>query len=173
MRFPRRADTLQRLANETFDVVIVGGGINGAAIARDAALRGLAVALLERDDFAAGTSSRSSRLIHGGVRYLEHGYLHLVFEASRERRILLKTAPHLVRPLAFTWPVYKRARLPLWKILAGLWLYDLLALVRNVKIHARLSPRGVLKREPALADEGLAGGALYYDASTNDATYSA
>ena len=168
MRFPRRADTLQRLALETFDVVIVGGGINGAAIARDAALRGLSVALLERDDFASGTSSRSSRLIHGGVRYLEHGYLHLVFEASRERRILLATAPHLVRPLPFTWPMYAGARIPRWKLLAGLWLYDVLALFRNVKNHVRLSPRGVLEREPALTAHGLRGGALYYDASTHD-----
>ena len=168
MRFSDRADTVQRLARESFDVVIIGGGINGAAIARDASLRGLAVALIERDDYAAGTSSRSSRLIHGGVRYLEHGYLHLVFEASRERRVLLRTAPHLVRPLTFTWPVYRSARLPRWKILAGLWLYDLLALFRNVKNHARLSPQDVLDREPALERAGLTGGALYYDARTND-----
>jgi len=96
---PRRADTLSRLARDTFDLLIIGGGINGAGIARDASLRGLNVALIERDDFASGTSSRSSRLIHGGVRYLEHGYLHLVFEASRERRILLDIAPDIVEPL--------------------------------------------------------------------------
>ena len=105
-----RDQTRRRLADEEFDVLIIGGGINGAGIARDAALRGLSVALVERDDFASGTSSRSSRLVHGGVRYLEHGYLHLVFESSRERRILLQTAPHLVRPLKFTWPVYHGAR---------------------------------------------------------------
>jgi glycerol-3-phosphate dehydrogenase len=95
-----RAASLAALEAEPFDLLVVGGGITGAGVARDAARRGLRVALVERDDFAAGTSSRSSRLVHGGVRYLEHGHLGLVFEASRERRILLRTAPHLVRPLA-------------------------------------------------------------------------
>ncbi|MEO7360695.1 MAG: FAD-dependent oxidoreductase, partial [Gemmatimonadaceae bacterium] len=90
------------LAHERFDFLIIGGGIVGAGVAREAALAGFRTALVERDDFASGTSSRSSRLIHGGVRYLEHGHLGLVFEASRERRLLLQVAPHLVRPLAFT-----------------------------------------------------------------------
>ena len=166
---PRRADTLSRLARDTFDLLIIGGGINGAGIARDASLRGLNVALIERDDFASGTSSRSSRLIHGGVRYLEHGYLHLVFEASRERRILLDIAPDIVEPLAFTWPVYRGDRIPRWKLGAGLWLYDLLATFRNVHRHRRLSKRGVLEREPHVRRDKLAGGALYYDARTNDA----
>ena len=102
---------LRRLVTERFDVLVIGGGITGAGIARDAAMRGLRTALLEQRDFASGTSSRSSRLIHGGVRYLEHGHLHLVFESSRERRTLLHIAPHLVRPLAFTWPVYAGARI--------------------------------------------------------------
>jgi glycine/D-amino acid oxidase-like deaminating enzyme len=97
-----RAAARRRLNLETFDVAIVGGGITGAGIARDAALRVLRVALFEANDFASGTSSRSSRLIHGGLRYLEHGHLHLVFESSRERRTLLRIAPHLVRPLAST-----------------------------------------------------------------------
>ena len=146
-----RSDTLQRLAHESFDLLVIGGGINGAAIARDAVLRGLSVALIERDDLAAGTSSRSSRLIHGGVRYLEHGYLKLVFESSRERRTLLRTAPHLVHPLEFTWPMYRGARIPRWQLLAGLWLYDLLALFRNVANHQRRSASAVLEREPAVA----------------------
>ena len=133
-----RDRTRQRLARVPFDVLIVGGGINGAGIARDAALRGLTVALVERDDFASGTSSRSSRLVHGGVRYLEHGFFHLVFESSRERRILLRIAPHLVHPLQFTWPVYDGARIPRWKLAAGLWLYDLLAAFRNVARHRTL-----------------------------------
>src|SRR5581483_12466582 len=94
-----RADALRSLAETPFDLIVIGGGITGAGIARDAAMRGLRTALVERDDFGSGTSSRSSRLIHGGVRYLEHGHFHLVFEASRERRILLRIAPHLVRPL--------------------------------------------------------------------------
>jgi glycerol-3-phosphate dehydrogenase len=158
-----------RLAAERFDLLIVGGGINGAGIARDAALRGLRVALIERDDFASGTSSRSSRLVHGGVRYLEHGFFHLVFESSRERRILLDMAPHLVQPLQFTWPVYRGARIPRWKLAAGLWLYDLLALFRNVARHRTLGVAGVLAAEPRLAREGLTGGAIYFDAATNDA----
>ena len=164
-----RARALDALGGEPFDALIVGGGINGASIARDAALRGLRVALVERDDFAAGTSSRSSRLIHGGLRYLEHGYFHLVFESSRERRLLLQLAPHLVRPLAFTWPVYRGARVPRWKLAAALLLYDALSLFRNVARHARLGAGGVLAREPALRSDGLRGGAMYYDAGTDDA----
>src|SRR5512134_910605 len=113
---PRRAQRLLALADRHFDLLVVGGGITGAGIARDAARRGLAVALVEREDFASGTSSRSSRLIHGGVRYLEHGYLHLVFEASRERRRLLALTPGLVRPLRFTWPVYRGARVKRWQL---------------------------------------------------------
>ena len=154
---------------ETFDLLIVGGGITGAGVARDAALRGLSVALVERDDFASGTSSRSSRLVHGGVRYLEHGYFKLVFEASRERRILLRTASDLVRPLRFTWPVYRGARLPKWKVRAGLGLYDALSLFRNIGRHQGLSRDAVLDSEPALARDGLTGGASYWDASTDDA----
>ncbi len=163
-----RAAARASLADGTFDVAVVGGGITGAGVARDAALRGLRVALVERDDWASGTSSRSSRLIHGGVRYLEHGHLGLVFEASRERRVLLRTAPHLVRPLAFTWPVYRGARVPRWKLEAGLTLYDALALWRNVAPHASLSADDVAAAEPSLATAGLTGGARYYDAATDD-----
>jgi glycerol-3-phosphate dehydrogenase len=150
-------------------VLVVGGGITGCGIARDAALRGLRVALVEKDDFASGTSSRSSRLIHGGLRYLEHGYLHLVFEASGERRRLLRLAPHLVRPLEFLWPVYTGARVQQWKLTAGLTLYDALALFRNVGTHRRLSVRQIAKREPELRRDGLVGGARYFDAATDDA----
>lgn len=164
-----RARQIAALGEKQFDVVVVGGGITGCGIARDAALRGLSVALVEKDDFASGTSSRSSRLIHGGVRYLEHGHLHLVFESSAERRRLLTLAPHLVRPLRFTWPVYAGARVPRWKLGAGLMLYDMLALFRNVGRHRRLSRRGVLELEPTVLSEGLVGGASYYDAATNDA----
>jgi glycerol-3-phosphate dehydrogenase len=164
-----RAQRFAELGQRAFDLVVVGGGITGCGIARDAALRGLSVALVEKDDFASGTSSRSSRLIHGGVRYLEHGHLHLVFESSAERRRLLKLAPHLVRPLRFTWPVYAGARIPRWKLGAGLMLYDMLALFRNVGRHHRLSARGVLELEPAVKSDGLVGGASYYDAATNDA----
>src|SRR5262249_22638496 len=162
------SDRLAALRDRAFDLLVIGGGLTGCGIARDAALRGLSVALVEKDDFASGTSSRSSRLVHGGVRYLEHGHLHLVFESSAERRRLLRLAPHLVRPLAFTWPVYQGARIPRWKLGAGLMLYDALSLFRNVGRHRRLSRSAVLEREPMLAPEGLRGGAAYYDASTND-----
>jgi glycerol-3-phosphate dehydrogenase len=154
--------------SDEFDMIVIGGGITGCGIARDAALRGLRVALLEMNDFASGTSSRSSRLVHGGVRYLEHGYLHLVFEASAERRRLLRLAPHLVRPLKFSWPVYRGARVPLWKLAAGLTLYDLLALFRNVGRHRVLSAGWMKREQPAVLAEGLVGGATYYDAATDD-----
>ena len=160
---------LEALARDEYDLLVVGGGITGCGIARDAALRGVKVALVEKDDFASGTSSRSSRLVHGGLRYLEHGYLHLVFEASGERRRLLRLAPHLVRPLEFIWPVYAGARVPQWKLNAGLTLYDALALFRNVGTHRRLSIRQIAAREPALRHEGLVGGARYFDAATDDA----
>jgi glycerol-3-phosphate dehydrogenase len=158
----------RRLRLETFDVAIVGGGITGAGVARDAALRGLRVALLEARDFASGTSSRSSRLVHGGVRYLEHGHLHLVFESSRERRTLLRIAPHLVRPLAFTWPVYRHARVSRIRLSLGLGLYDALSMFRNVSRHRRLARDEVLAQEPMLQPDNLLGGARYHDASTDD-----
>ncbi|MDB4877070.1 MAG: glycerol-3-phosphate dehydrogenase [Gemmatimonadetes bacterium] len=164
-----RADRFEALNRVHFDLLVIGGGVTGCGIARDAALRGLSVALVEKNDFASGTSSRSSRLIHGGVRYLEHGQLHLVFESSAERRRLLRMAPHLVRPLQFTWPVYEGARIPRWKLDAGLMLYDALALFRNVGRHRRLNARDVLEHEPMLRPDGLLGGARYYDAATNDA----
>src|SRR4051812_40600687 len=164
-----RAERLAALEATRFDILVIGGGITGSGIARDAALRGLSVALVEKDDFASGTSSRSSRLVHGGVRYLEHGHLRLVFESSAERRRLLRLAPHLVRPLEFTWPVYAGARVPRWKLGVGLSMYDALAMFRNVGRHRRLGPGDVLAREPMLSPEGLRGGATYFDAATNDA----
>lgn len=164
-----RAERLRALVSQEFDLLVIGGGATGAGVARDAALRGLRVALVEREDFASGTSSRSSRLIHGGLRYLEHGHLHLVLESSIERQRLLRLAPHLVRPLAFTWPVYAGARVPRWKLNAGLMLYDALSLFRNVRRFKSLSAAQVLQAEPCLQPEGLRGGARYYDAATDDA----
>jgi glycerol-3-phosphate dehydrogenase len=164
-----RRPALDLLGHARYDVLVIGGGITGAGVARDAAMRGLRTALVERSDFASGTSSRSSRLIHGGLRYLEHAWLHLVFESSRERRTLIRIAPHLVRPLGFTWPVYDEARVPLWKLGAGLMLYDALALFRNVGgNHQRLTADEVLECEPSIRREGLRGGARYFDAATND-----
>jgi glycerol-3-phosphate dehydrogenase len=164
-----RADAITALGRDPFDLLVIGGGITGAGIARDAAMRGWRVALVEREDFGAGTSGRSSRLIHGGLRYLEHGHLHLVFEASRERRTLARIAPHLVRPLEFTWPVYANARIASWKLRAGLLLYDALALFRTLGRHRTLDGDAVANLEPELRQHGLRGGAVYFDAATDDA----
>ncbi len=164
-----RVAALASMAAEPVDVLVIGGGIAGAGVACDAALRGFRTALVDKADFGAGSSSHSSRLIHGGIRYLEQGNLRLVFEASRERRILLRTAPHLVRPLPFLFPIYRGARVPPWKLRAGMWLYDALAAFRNVKGHRWLGPSDARRAEPALKGRGLAGAALYYDAQTDDA----
>src|SRR4051812_26543152 len=164
-----RAAAFAELRDTPVDLLVIGGGITGAGIARDAAMRGIRTAVVDAGDFGWGTSSRSSRLIHGGLRYLEHGWLRLVFEASRERRTLLRIAPHLVRPRAFIFPAFDGTRLSRWEISAGVWLYDILALFRNVHPHRLLSRRGVLKREPQLRERGLRGGALYWDAQTDDA----
>lgn len=150
-------------------MLIIGGGIVGAACARDAAMRGYRVALVEQGDFGAGTSSHSSRLAHGGLRYLEHGDIKLVFEALRERGILLRIAPHLVRPLPFIFPVHTGDRIGFWKLAAGMWLYDLLALFRNVPRHRMLGKRKLLRAEPMLRERGLVGGARYFDAQLDDA----
>lgn len=151
------------------DVLVVGGGITGAGIARDAARRGLSVALVEMNDLAFGTSSRSSKLIHGGLRYLEAYEFSLVFESVSERRILQDIAPHLVNPLGFLFPVFRGAKRQLWLINAGMWLYDGLSLFRSPKIHKNLKPREVAQIEPAVKQEGLKGAPLYYDCSTDDA----
>jgi len=157
------------MALEPVDLLVIGGGITGAAIARDAALRGLRTALVDKGDFGGATSSQSSRLIHGGLRYLEQGAFRLVFEASRERRVLLRIAPHLVRPLPFLFPVYRGARVPAWRLRAGMWLYDALSVFRNVHTHRWLGHKRVRQLEPGLRDRDLVGAALYYDAQTDDA----
>jgi glycerol-3-phosphate dehydrogenase len=144
---------------DSFDLLVVGGGINGAAIARDAAMRGAKVLLVEKDDLAAHTSSASSKLIHGGLRYLEYGEFRLVREALAEREILLRTAPHIVRPLQFVLPHCRGLR-PSWMIRAGLWLYDLLALrgslPRSRRVGRRRS-RAPLSAQGASADPLLLG----------------
>ncbi len=160
---------LDRLREERFDVVVIGGGITGAGVARDAARRGYRTALVEARDFAQGTSSRSSRLIHGGLRYLEHFELDLVFEASRERRTLLEIAPHMVRPLEFLFPLFEEGRVGRRKLDAGMWLYDALSMFRNVERHQMLDDEEMAGREPALRREGLLGGARYFDAQVDDA----
>ncbi len=152
-----------------FDLLIIGGGITGAGAARDAAHRGLRVALLDQGDLASGTSSRSSKLVHGGLRYLEHGEFSLVFEAVAERRILQEIAPHLVNPLPFLFPVYDSSRRGVFTVNVGMWLYDGLSLFRSPKIHKKLSVREVKKAEPRLRVKGLKGAPVYYDCATDDA----
>jgi len=165
----RRRATLAALGRETFDVLVIGGGINGVGIARDAAMRGLRTALVERADLASGTSSRSSKLIHGGLRYLEQGRVRLVLEAVRERERLQRLAPHLVSPQEFIFPLYRDAPLAPWKLGVGLWAYDLLAGVRNVRRHRMLRPDAVAAVEPTLRREGLRGAGQYWDCRTDDA----
>ena len=161
---------LDEIADQTFDLVIIGGGINGAGVAHDASLRGRKVLLLEQRDLAFGTSSRSSKLIHGGLRYLESYQFRLVFEGTNERAALRKIAPHLVRPLLFALPVYEGGRFPLWMMDVGLWMYDGLSLFKAEKKHITLrSPKRILEREPLLNPEGLTGGIIYYDCMTDDA----
>jgi glycerol-3-phosphate dehydrogenase len=153
-----------------YDVVVIGGGITGAGIARDAALRGLRVALFEKGDFASGTSSKSSKLVHGGLRYLEHGEIGLVFESVSERRIQTRVAPHLVRPLPFLIPIYKGAKPGLELMNVGLWIYDSLALFRAPRLHKTFrGARAALQIEPALRAEGLRGALEYYDCNADDA----
>ncbi|MFT5502096.1 MAG: glycerol-3-phosphate dehydrogenase [Woeseiaceae bacterium] len=147
-----------------YDVVIVGGGINGAGIARDAALRGLRVLLLEKNDFGSGTSSWSSRLIHGGLRYLEYGEIPLVFESLHERRRLRHVASHLVDRLRLNLPVYKNARRGKLLIRLGMIAYDILSLGKKIPGHRMLTRDEVLREEPGLNQNGLVGAAQYYDA---------
>lgn len=160
---------LREWTSKPFDVIIIGGGINGAGIARDAALRGFRVALFEQADYASGTSSRSSKLVHGGVRYLEQGHLPLVYEASQERQTLLRIAPHLVRPLPFLFPVYRGSRWGIFFLDAGMWLYDLLSLSRNIRPHRMLGRKETLRLEPDILPDGLTGAALFYDGQMDDA----
>lgn len=165
---PTRQDMWQRLGEEV-DILVVGGGITGAGIARDAARRGMRVALVEQDDLAYGTSSRSSKLVHGGLRYLEQYEFSLVFESVSERRILMDLAPHIVNPLGFLFPVYRGSRRNLFVINAGMWLYDGMSLFRSPKIHRNLKASEVAEEEPAVRQEGLKGAPLYYDCATDDA----
>ncbi|HKS28558.1 MAG TPA: glycerol-3-phosphate dehydrogenase [Pyrinomonadaceae bacterium] len=147
-----------------FDVVVIGAGINGAGIARDAAMRGLKVLLLDKADVGGGTTGWSTRLVHGGLRYLEHGELGLVRESLRERERLLKVAPHLVKPLPMLIPIYERQRRGRLTIRAGMLAYDALSFDKTLSHHRMLSRSETLRRAPGLAQEALRGAALYYDA---------
>jgi glycerol-3-phosphate dehydrogenase len=151
-------------STKEFDVIVIGAGINGAGIARDAAMRGLEVLLLDKGDIGGGTSSWSTRLIHGGLRYLEHGEFGLVRESLRERETLFRISPHLVRPLPLLIPIYKRARRGRWIVRAGMFVYDALSIDKSLPRHQMLSPAQALERSPGLDPSGLVGAALYYDA---------
>jgi glycerol-3-phosphate dehydrogenase len=177
----RRA-ALVEMAGSPLDVLVIGGGITGAGVALDAVARGYRVGLIEREDFASGTSSASTKLVHGGIRYLPQLDIPLVREALLERGRLLRNAPHLVRPLSFILPLYAESRHPvglpvappfglgLGTILnAGLELYDLLAGKENIGPHRRLSRAKVMERAGCLVPQGLKSGFIYYDAQTDDA----
>jgi glycerol-3-phosphate dehydrogenase len=168
-----RAGSLQRLGREPFDVLVVGGGITGAGVALDAATRGLRTALVERDDFASGTSSKSSKLVHGGLRYLQQREFRLVYEALYERQRALENAPHLVRVLPFLVPVLARGGVidrRLARVLgSALWMYDLTGGVRIGRRHHRISVEAALAHMPTLARERIAGAYVYYDAQVDDA----
>ena len=165
----KRQAALKQLGEQTFDVLVVGGGITGTGIARDAALRGLKVALVEKLDFAAGTSSKSSKLVHGGLRYLEHAEFALVFESVNERKRLMKLARHLVRPLPFLVTNYKGDKRFLATLALGLWIYDALCFFGNYRNHVTYGAKKTMKLEPTLKSQGLNGGILYYDCLTDDA----
>jgi glycerol-3-phosphate dehydrogenase len=169
-----RTDALRRLAEDRFDVLVVGGGVTGAGVALDAASRGLRTALVERDDFASGTSSKSSKLIHGGLRYLQQGDVRLVYEALHERQRLLRNAPHLVRVMPFLIPAFtgRDGVVPrgLWRALgSAMWLYDLTGGARIGKLHRRLDKDAALAHMPTLPAGRVVGGYLYYDAAADDA----
>lgn len=162
-----------RLRREQVDVLVIGGGITGCGVALDAVTRGLSVALVERDDFAAGTSSKSSKLIHGGLRYLQQGDVRLVYEALHERQRLIRNAPHLVGVMPFLIPVLTRDG-PVSKKIAkalrsALWMYDLTGGVRIGKLHRRLDGTAALAHCPTLPADRLSSGFVYYDAQADDA----
>jgi glycerol-3-phosphate dehydrogenase len=169
----RRAETLTRLRETEFDLLVIGGGITGAGVALDAASRGLTTALIERTDFASGTSSKSSKLVHGGLRYLQNGEIRLVYEALRERQRLLRNAPHLVKVLPFLIPILTRDGVISARIAKALgsamWMYDLTGGWRIGKRHRRLDAKAAQAHFPTADPDRLSGGFLYYDAAADDA----
>src|SRR3989440_698955 len=177
-----RTAHVERLARERFDVLVVGGGITGAGVALDAAARGYRVALVEKADFASGTSSKSTKLAHGGIRYLPQFDFAMIHEGVVERGLMVRNAPFLVRPQAFVIPVYAQMRWPsslpvrpptsfglAFVLDIGLWMYDLMAGRLNIGRHKRISAQETLRRVPKLRSQGLNKALLYFDAQTNDA----
>ena len=164
-----RSEQLRRMEQEEWDLIVIGGGITGAGIALDAAVRGLRVALVEQADFGSGTSSRSTKLVHGGLRYLKQGEVKLVREVGRERAILYKNAPHLVEPVPMLLPIYRGGTYGYFASSIGLYLYDMLAGVIRKERRKMLSREQTLKQEPLLKANGLKGGGLYFEYRTDDA----
>lgn len=171
--FFSRTEAIARLATESFDVLVIGGGITGAGVALDAAARGLRTALVEKDDFASGTSSESSKLVHGGLRYLQQYDVGLVFESLAERQILLRNAPHLVQPQKFVIPLFGSGgvidRTTARTYSLGLWFYDLFGGFRIGHLHHKASAAEVRAHLPTLRVDKLVAGFIYYDAHTDDA----
>jgi len=166
--FRTREKNLRRLREEEFDIAVIGGGITGAGIVRDAALRGMKVALIEKGDFAGGTSSKSSKMIHGGLRYLKQLDIRLVKESLSEREKLLYLAPHLVHSIPFMIPVYS-GWMERFELFIGLTGYDFLAGESSSGRHCNLSSEEVLREEPLLSKEHLSGGFIYHDCIVDDA----
>jgi glycerol-3-phosphate dehydrogenase len=165
-----RSSTLRVLQESPLDLLIIGGGIVGSGIARDAAMRGMRVGLVEQHDFAFGTSSRSSRLLHGGMRYLAQGRIGLVREASVEKKVIHHIAPHLADPLPFIFPVYRGNRhWRLWQLKIGVKIYDLLCSGRNLGNSSWLNSKDTLTKVPDLREVQLSGAVRYFDGFTNDA----
>ena len=164
-----REETIKEMKSTGYDVLVIGGGVTGACIARDAALRGFKCACVDKNDWAFGTSSRSSKMIHGGIRYLEMFDFKLVFEACRERRQLLLNAPHLVYPQPFTFPIYKGDKNGIFMIESGLILYDMLALFRNVQNHRMYMHDRAMELEDGLDSDRIKAAGVFYDCSTDDA----
>lgn len=163
-----RSENIQLMKSGEYDLIVIGGGINGAGVARDASARGMKVALIESRDFASGTSSKSSKLIHGGIRYLENMEFKLVFEALNERTRLFEMAPHLVHPLRFMIPLYQESRVGMFKMGLGMWLYDALSLFQTPEMHERLGAKESLKRMPDMRSTNLLGSFVYSDAYMDD-----
>ena len=166
---PSRVHAFARLTEAPLDLLVVGGGIVGSGVARDAAMRGLRVGLVDRQDFSAGTSSRSSRLLHGGLRYLEQGRVGLVHEASVEKKTIHRIAPHLGEPLGFIFPAYRGEGRPLWQLRIGVKLYDLLCGGRNFQPSRGFNREETRALLPDLDAADLSGAVRYFDALTNDA----
>ncbi|MDB6056226.1 MAG: glycerol-3-phosphate dehydrogenase, partial [Verrucomicrobiales bacterium] len=164
-----RSTAIQNLTSDVLDILVVGGGVVGSGIARDAAMRGLRVGAIDQFDFAFGTSSRSSRLLHGGIRYLAQGKIGLVRQASVEKMTLGKIAPHLAQPLPFNFPCYRGSAYPCWQLKIGVRVYDLLCGGGNFQRSSGMNPRETAAHLPGLNEKDLIGSARYFDALTNDA----